>query len=559
MTIEPYEPNFARWNAFVEWARRFYKWEQFADAETNYKLETGQQLAAVREGFLNDSSDWRSKLRDASGQPHLLNWRMTDVFRRFLESNESGSATALQSIWAPGDATPRERVRTFAEAMDAAGADIRGYDNLGSFLLMALDARQHPYYQYTPLNAAYRMTEYPQANTRAPAADKYGHALDFLDEFMRQAADRGLDVNDRLDAQSLVWCVTQTTPEEWDPETLAELGAYRESGGDPAAEPTPPDDPPVSADTPDWHALATRLLWEPGHLEEIIADLEDKRQMIFHGPPGTGKTYVAKAIAAEYARSGGGYEIVQFHPSYSYEDFVEGYRPTLSDSGQPGFKLTQGPLTRVAALAAANPDATFVLIIDELNRGNVAKVFGELYFLLEYRDEAMTLQYSDDPFRLPPNLLFICTMNTADRSIALVDAALRRRFWFEGFFPDQPPIEGLLRRWLAKNQPGAEWVADLVDRANQHLNDRDAAIGPSYFMGSEAELDEARVRRIWRRAVRPYVEEQCYGEEEKLASLEYDRLLSELAADAPLPDDAPSNGAGATGDPEVEQGDDDPS
>ena len=252
------------------------------------------------------------------------------------------------------------------------------------------------------------------------------------------------------------------------------------------------------------------------------------------------------------------FEIVQFHPSYSYEDFVEGYRPALID-GQPGFDLTPGPLRRIAVRAAANPDARYVLVIDELNRGNVAKVFGELYFLLEYRDEAMTLQYSDEPFQLPANLLFICTMNTADRSIALVDAALRRRFWFEGFFPDQPPIEGLLRRWLTKNQPGAEWVADLVDRANEHLNDRDAAIGPSYFMGEDAELGDERVRRIWRRAVRPYVEEQCYGEEEKLAALKYDRLLSELAADAPLPHDAPSNGESATGDPEVEQGDDDPS
>ena len=123
-----------------------------------------------------------------------------------------------------------------------------------------------------------------------------------------------------------------------------------------------------------------------------------------------------------------------------------------------------------------------MLVIDELNRGNVAKVFGELYFLLEYRDEAIRLQYGGEPFRLPRNLLFICTMNTADRSIALMDAALRRRFYFAPFFPNEPPIEGLLRRWLDEHAPGmAEHVAGLVDRANELL-DRDAAIGPSYFM-----------------------------------------------------------------------------
>ena len=373
----------------------------------------------------------------------------------------------------------------------------------------------------------------------------------FLDEFITQAAVRGLDLRDRLDAQSLVWCVTQTEPVTWDPATLAELDAYRKSGGDPEAKPEVVAEPESSSDAvdpttgPDWPALAASLLWEPHHLEEIVADLEDKNQMIFYGPPGTGKTFVAKAIAAEYDQVGGGFEIVQFHPSYSYEDFVEGFRPSLTDDGQPGFALTQGPLRRIAADAAANPDATYVLVIDELNRGNVAKVFGELYFLLEYRNEAIQLQYGGEPFRLPDNLLFICTMNTADRSIALVDAALRRRFWFEGFFPDQPPIQGLLRRWLADKQPGAEWVADLVDRANQHLADRDAAIGPSYFMGDKAGLDEERVQRIWRRAVLPYVEEQCYGEAEKLEALRYDRLRSELAGPVTLPADTLADDADA--------------
>ena len=91
-------------------------------------------------------------------------------------------------------------------------------------------------------------------------------------------------------------------------------------------------------------------------------------------------------------------------------------------------------------------------MIDEINRGNVAKVLGELYFLLEYRDEELELQYSHEPFSLPKNLWFIGTMNTTDRSIALVDAALRRRFYFFGFFPDKPPIKGLLDRLARRAQ-----------------------------------------------------------------------------------------------------------
>jgi MoxR-like ATPase len=551
MTAESYTPDAARWDAFVEWARRFYEWGDFEEAETNYKVEAAGRLAAVRESFLNDDPDWRNSLHDVAGQPYLLYWAMTDTFRRFLASDESDSANAMQSLWAEGNATPRQRVRAFAEAMDVAGAGIRGYDNLGSFLLMALDVRRYPYYQYTPFNEAYSMTGYPRVKTTAEAAEKYGHAVDFLDEFIQQSTRRGLLVHDRLDAQSLVWCVTKENyfADEWPTDVCEALGAYRESHGDRTT-----SDGPASTEDPDWSALAARLFWEPDHLAEIVKDLEDKRQMVFYGPPGTGKTFVAKAIAAEYARVGGGSEIVQFHPSYSYEDFIEGYRPTL-DGDQAGFRLTEGPLKRIAAEAAANPDATYVLVIDELNRGNVAKVFGELYFLLEYRDEAMTLQYSHEPFKLPPNLLFICTMNTADRSIALVDAALRRRFWFHGFFPDEPPIEGLLRRWLTENQPGAEWVADLVDRANEHLDDRDAAIGPSYFMG-DAELDDERVRRIWRRAVRPYVEEQCYGEDEKLRSLEYDRLLSEISTGDPPSEQAPTSTDPGTGVEAAEDGDD---
>ena len=112
-------------------------------------------------------------------------------------------------------------------------------------------------------------------------------------------------------------------------------------------------------------------------------------------------------------------------------------------------------------------------------------MFGELYFLLEYRDEPMQLQYSNTTISLPDNLYIIGTMNTADRSIALVDLALRRRFHFVEFHPGKWPVQGLLRRWLDRNAPGMQWVAGVVDRANERLHaggDSEAAIGPSYFM-----------------------------------------------------------------------------
>ena len=224
--------------------------------------------------------------------------------------------------------------------------------------------------------------------------------------------------------------MTKTTLDELPTVPLAAaLALYREDGvtPPPGAEPPPGDDPgPVATGSSDpWAAekvkeLGAELLWEGDHLQKIIDGLRDKGQVIFQGPPGTGKTYVAKRIAEWCRDHGGDYRIVQFHPSYAYEDFVEGFRPRLTDGGQAGFELTEGPLRRIAEQARDKPDATFILVIDEINRGNLAKVLGELYFLLEYRDEDVTLQYGNTPFSLPKNLWFIGTMNTTDRSIALV-------------------------------------------------------------------------------------------------------------------------------------------
>jgi len=268
-------------------------------------------------------------------------------------------------------------------------------------------------------------------------------------------------------------------------------------------------------------ALAAELTMDEAEIRRILALIERKRQAIFYGPPGTGKTYVALRLARYLAGDPSRVRLVQFHASYAYEDFVEGFRPTIV-GGQPGFRVSEGPLRELAAAAEDEPEATFVLVIDEINRGNVAKVFGELYFLLEYREERATLQYSGDKFRLPPNLLVIGTMNTADRTIAVLDAALRRRFFFVPFFPGRPPVNDLLRRWLRSNKPELVWVADVVDRANSALADAHIAIGHSFFIDSQ--LDEARVREAWEHAILPTIEEHYFGQPERLAAFDLNRL-----------------------------------
>ena len=281
--------------------------------------------------------------------------------------------------------------------------------------------------------------------------------------------------------------------------------------------------------------LAQELTLPVKFLEEIETLLVDKLQVIFQGPPGTGKTFVAQKLARHLAGSEDRVTLVQFHPSYSYEDLVQGFRPTL-ENGQPGFTLRDGPLRKAADRARQESQTKHFLVIDEINRGNLARVFGELYFLPEYRDSEMDLQYSDEPFSLPDNLYIIGTMNTADRSIALVDLALRRRFYFVEFHPDNGPIKHVLRNWLSANAPGMEWVADVVDAANGKLrDDRHAAIGPSYFM--KPDLDETAVKRIWKHSVLPYIEERLFGNDDRIAEFNLDVLRGTSTPTSQFEDD----------------------
>lgn len=250
--------------------------------------------------------------------------------------------------------------------------------------------------------------------------------------------------------------------------------------------------------------LAADLHVDRHWLQECVELLRDRPQMIFYGPPGTGKTYIAQALGEHLA--GENVRLVQFHPSYSYEDFFEGFRPTTSG----GFELRPGPMRRIVDQAVANPRDAHVLIIDEINRGNLAKVFGELYFLLEYRDRNVELLYGDGDFTLPANVLLIGTMNTADRSIALVDAAMRRRFAFVALHPSEPPISDMLRTWLhRRGRP--ERVADLLGELNRQIVDPDFKVGPSYFM-RERVFETGGLERVWRTSILPLLDEHHFGE-----------------------------------------------
>ena len=256
---------------------------------------------------------------------------------------------------------------------------------------------------------------------------------------------------------------------------------------------------------------------------------------ILCGPPGTGKTYVTAQRCVEICdgeRSdndrkrykqlvdSGQVEFVTFHQSYGYEEFVEGLRPAPNEDGQAGFRLvpTPGVLKRIANRAREDTENAYVMVIDEINRANISKVMGELITLLEEdkregtpNEVALTLPHSGDLFTLPPNLHILGTMNTADRSIALIDTALRRRFRFEEMAPDleklpRNPVEGIDLRAVLK----------AVNQRLEYLIDRDHLIGHAWLMKAET---KAQVDDIMRHKIIPLIAEYFYDDWRKVRAV----------------------------------------
>jgi 5-methylcytosine-specific restriction protein B len=273
----------------------------------------------------------------------------------------------------------------------------------------------------------------------------------------------------------------------------------------------------------DW--LVAETLWTEADLQELVDAVRERGQVILAGPPGTGKTWVATHVARYLA--GGepfGVETIQFHPSYGYEDFIEGLRPVIEDDVLT-FKRVNGVILEIAS-EMEDASSVRVLIIDELNRANIPRVFGELMYALEYRGTPIGLQYSKG-FELPVDLKFICTMNTADRSIRSIDVALRRRFEiFE--CPADPEI---LTRYY--QTPGhATSVPNLVagftalnDALIQQL-DRHHTIGQSFFMASE--YGALALKRTWQRQIKPLIEDYFFDQPDLVDTFKLEAFWPDL-------------------------------
>jgi len=272
--------------------------------------------------------------------------------------------------------------------------------------------------------------------------------------------------------------------------------------------------------------------------DDIIDTLRYKKNIILQGPPGVGKTFIAKRLAYTLigTQDDSRIKMVQFHQSYSYEDFIQGLRP--DDNG--GFKLKNGVFYDFCRQAQRHSGIDHFFIIDEINRGNLSKIFGELLLLIESdkrgRANEMPLTYGDkdsEPFYVPDNLHIIGTMNTADRSLAMIDYALRRRFAFIALEPLFNPkfIDFLMAKGISMLF-AEEITSRIIALNNKILNDRNLGkgfqIGHSYFSNFN-ENDDAQkwYKRVINLEIAPLLEEYWFDNEEK-AQVEINKLIEKF-------------------------------
>ena len=512
------------WDEYLETTRKNY--ETTAKEERQKSEQLAEALTNARNVFLNDESNGLDLVTEAVKHKYnnIISGYARDKLKKCIANYPDEVRKALREMWSEEDRTSGDRIRAFDSKLSEDMLDLtpnqRGSrTSIASSFIMGIDAQQYPAFRQNTFQNTYEKLGYPQADAKDVGV-WYEHALDFLDRVLEEAKQRGMDApNNRLEAQSVV------------------VSLYPWSPGDS----TPPLPPPTPKT---MHPLNT----------------------ILYGPPGTGKTWhtVTRTVAIIEGRGTDEVEkedrnevkgrfdtyrrkdkkqieMVTFHQNATYEDFIEGIRPVLTKTdqaqakdqasangqaspkpGSPGdiqYEMRPGVFRRIAERAQEHPDQRYVLVIDEINRGNIARIFGELITLIEDTkrqgedDEAwVTLPGSQEEFSVPSNLYILGTMNTADRSIALLDTALRRRFTFEEMMPD-PSHKGVNK--IVDNVNYGK-LLKAINRRIAVLLDRDHQIGHTYFLGVDT---TQALAKAFQHSIVPLLQEYFYDDWEKIQAV----------------------------------------
>lgn len=542
--LERWSPQEKPWDLLVKHAKLFYQLPNFDENERNYKLRVAEKVKPLLATLSHDDNGVPDQLRKLmrTKDQNIVRWQDFEPFIGWYKNSQPLSHMAIAELLAatnsPGDAIRRFLKHVPKEVLKSPASRT----TFCSFLLFCTDPKRFVPFQARVFDWGYKVTGYPAPSDDADEADRYLHALAFLEQMSKECSSRDLPLRDLLDAQGVLYAMAKY---ENKPEAMAEkdwLSFLQFSKGRPdlGDEEEDTDDEAENEDEGLGSAAEGLITADP-----VGALLLQRTNVVLYGPPGTGKTHASLNLAENWRRWQGLDSVFQvtFHPTFAYEDFVEGFRP--NPSGQ--FELRSGIFVKACEQAHKEPARKFLLIVDELNRGDVARIFGELITLIEadkrHIGTRRKLPYSHHDFWVPPNLYLLGTMNTADRSISLLDIAIRRRFCFMQYRPEPTVVRTSVRH--LQTVDGVD-LAGLLEALNRRLIqegiDRDRAIGHSHFMIVRDDPQPLpSLRNRLRYDIIPLVEEYCYANRSMMRKI-FGQLVDEkgdtdegvLAQDAPF-------------------------
>lgn len=482
----------AAWDQFIGWVKRFVEWEAFDKTERDYKLSLAEAIQSARDALLEGSPDWNQLLQEAvkSKDNNLTPWQATDDLVKWISTDPEGAGEALEIAW-DVERDPLDRLKGFFERFpkEFVSTPFRRRA-IGTLMLFGSDPENLPVYRSQALQQAYQLTQYPRLAPQAQAIPTYQHSLKFYDHLIEEAEKRGVSLRDRLDAQSVVWCITtwaeDDPPSGWDESEWQSLVDYRKgsaAGGGLVTK----SRSLITADAVQIAAEKRGLKMDSNVYANVAAAIRSGKHIVLTGPPGTAKTTLAQATS-EAARDLGlcdDFVLTTATSDWTTFETIGGLHPAPSG----GLEFRDGHF-----LAAIRKKQW--LIIDELNRSNFDRAFGQLFTVLS--GQPVVLPYEDPDegvpialvpegetspencaiVEIPSSWQLIATMNVFDKSLLFeMSFALMRRF---AFIEVPAPADATYEELIATSSSGSK-VAQSVTEKLLALR-RVKEIGPAMYM-----------------------------------------------------------------------------